>query len=529
MKEIFRAYFYDSKKNRGRSVGSTVTFIILFVVLMVGFVGGIFTMLSVAMCAPMMYVGAGWLYFAIMGLVGVLLGAFGSVFNTFSGLYLAKDNDLLLSMPIPVGYIMASRLLSVYLMGLMYSGTVTIPAVIVYFVTTDVGAAQIVCALLFVLLVSLIVLLLSCLLGYVVARISSKLKNKSFITVIVSLVFIAAYYFFYSRAQSIISVLIENVLAWSEKIRGYAYPLYFFGRAGEGSLTASLVCFAVVLALLAVTWIVMSKSFIKTASMASEASGGKKKADADAKGDVRVRSMSSALFMKEIRRFTSSANYMLNCGLGTLLLPLLGVYLIFKANGLNEALNDAFGASGNGIKVVVAAAAACLAASMNDISAPSVSLEGKNIWILQSFPVLPEKILFAKVKAHIALTLPSAIVCSVCTSIAFGLSAAEGIVSALTVSAYVVMLAAAGVWLNLKMPNLKWTNELAPLKQSAPVMLIVFGGWIISAAFGGIYFIVAQNVSALLYILAFTIIFGGVDALLIAWLRKKGAKIFAEL
>ena len=36
---------------------------------------------------------------ALMGLLAVFLGAFGSVFNTYSGLYLAKDNDLLLSMP----------------------------------------------------------------------------------------------------------------------------------------------------------------------------------------------------------------------------------------------------------------------------------------------------------------------------------------------------------------------------------------------------------------------------------------------
>ena len=43
-----------------------------------------------------------WLYFALMGGLGLCLGAFGSVFNTFSSLYLAKDNDLLLSLPIPV-------------------------------------------------------------------------------------------------------------------------------------------------------------------------------------------------------------------------------------------------------------------------------------------------------------------------------------------------------------------------------------------------------------------------------------------
>ena len=40
------------------------------------------------------------------------MGAFGSVFNTYSSLYLAKDNDLLLSLPIPLRVIISSRLLS---------------------------------------------------------------------------------------------------------------------------------------------------------------------------------------------------------------------------------------------------------------------------------------------------------------------------------------------------------------------------------------------------------------------------------
>lgn len=93
MAEIFRGYFYNAKKNKAYSQARTVLLIFAFVLLMVGF-------------------------------TSVFLGAFGSVFNTFSSLYLSKDNDLLLSMPIPVNAIMVSRLLSVYLMGLMYSSAV---------------------------------------------------------------------------------------------------------------------------------------------------------------------------------------------------------------------------------------------------------------------------------------------------------------------------------------------------------------------------------------------------------------------
>ena len=134
--EIFRSYFYNAKTNKKRSTAGIIAYILLFAALMIG-LGGMFTELSVSLCAPLTQAGMGWLYFALMSLLAIFLGAFGSVFNTYSGLYFAKDNDLLLSLPIPVRTLMASRLLTVYLMGLMYSAVVILPAVIVYWVTVS--------------------------------------------------------------------------------------------------------------------------------------------------------------------------------------------------------------------------------------------------------------------------------------------------------------------------------------------------------------------------------------------------------
>ena len=39
--EIFRSYFYDAKKNKARSRASTVGFIVLYAIIMVGLLGGI--------------------------------------------------------------------------------------------------------------------------------------------------------------------------------------------------------------------------------------------------------------------------------------------------------------------------------------------------------------------------------------------------------------------------------------------------------------------------------------------------------
>lgn len=232
--EIFRAYLYDAKKNRARSKAATVGYIIFFVLLMVGVIGGMFTVLSLTMCRSMAEAGMSWFYFAIMGLMAILLGAFGSVFTTYSSLYLPKDNDQMLSLPIPVNTLIAARLLGVCLMGLMYSGVVVLPAIIVYWATVSAAPLHLLAGVLFLLLISLFVMAISCLLGWVVAKVSLKLKNKSFVTVVLSLVFFGLYYYFFSfKANSLLTELLQNIALYGDKVRSSAYPVYLFGQGGR--------------------------------------------------------------------------------------------------------------------------------------------------------------------------------------------------------------------------------------------------------------------------------------------------------
>lgn len=323
--EIFRNYFYDQKKNRARSKAGIIGYILLFVAIMAGMLGGMFTALSLNLCAPLSAAGMDWLYFSMMGLLAILLGTFGSVFNTFSCLYLSKDNDLMLSLPIPVKALMASRLLTVYLMGVMYSIVVILPAVIVYWVMASVSLGVIFGSLLLMLLISVFILTLSCALGWVVAKISLKLKNKSFITVIVSLAFFGGYYFFYFKAQTLIQDLLANAAGYAAKIKGAAYPLYLFGKVGTGDWVAMLMVSAVIFALFAIVWVLISRSFLKIAT-----SSGKTEKRVYKEKATKPKSIPGALLEKEFRRFTSSPVYMLNCGLGILLLPIAGAALLWK-------------------------------------------------------------------------------------------------------------------------------------------------------------------------------------------------------
>ena len=520
--EIFRSYFYDAKKNKARTKGATIGYIVMFVLLMVCLLGTMFGVLSNTMCGPLAEMGMDWLYFVIMGMMAVFLGAFGSVFNTYSGLYLAKDNDLLLSMPIPVRVIMTSRLLSVYLMGLMYSGIVILPAILVYWFTVPVTAGRILGGVVLLVDISLFVLTLSCALGWVVAKISLKLKRKSFITVIVSLVFFGLYYFVCFRSQAMITDLLLNAEDVGNRIKGI-YPLYLFGRVGCGDGVAMLIVSAVVIALLALVWYLIARSFLHIAT----ASGNTAKTVYHEKA-VKPVSADAALLRKELGRFSASPLYMLNCGLGTVFLVVLAVLALIKGREVFLMMNALF-AGGEGFVTVLAALCLCLLAGSNDISTPSVSLEGKSLWIAQSLPIDPWQALRAKLRMHLLITELPLVVCAVCVAAVSGLDFLHAALLVVVPMVYVVLSAAFGLFMGLKRPNLNWTSEVAPIKQGLAVFLSMFGGWLVAVALGFLYYALMARVGAVAFLLAVTALFAVLALVLVRWLKTSGAKIYQHL
>ncbi len=520
--EIFRACYYNPKKNRARSKGAAVAYIALFVLLMVVVMGGMFTGLSLVLCGTFYEVGMDWMYFALMGLLAVCMGAFGSVFNTYSGLYLAKDNDLLLSLPIPVRYIMLSRLLSVYLMGALYSGVVIIPAVIVYWVIAPLNAAVVIGSLWLLIIISFIVMTLSCVLGWAVAKISLKLRNKSFITVLISLTFIGAYYFFYFKAQSILNDLLTNVVIYGRTIKASAYPVYAFGRVATGDWTAMAAVGAVVAACFALTWTVISRSFIRIAT-----SSGHTARRAYREKRASVRSQNRALLFKELAHFAASPNYILNCGFGTLFLVAAGVAMLVKGRDL-VAMLSLMGLKAGAVPVL-ACAALCAAGAMNDMAAPSISLEGRTLWLSRSLPIEPWKILRAKMNMQLLLTSLPMLFASICVLIVWRGTVLENALILLLPQLYVLLSTLFGLTIGLLRPNFTWTNEIVPIKQSMSVAIALFGGWLYAVALGALFLIIKTPIDPALYLGAFAAATAAAGAALYIWLKRRGSRLFAAL
>ena len=520
MMEVFSWLYKDRKSGKLRSAKGIAGYVLLYLIIF-GFLGVIFYIAANTLCDPLLSAEMGWLYWCLMGLISLFLGVFGSVFNTYSSLYQAKDNDFLLSLPVPASRILLVRLAGVYAMGLMYELMVIVPTMIVWFLTAPFSGIGTVCVVLIPFILSVLILVLSAVLGWVVAMIAGHLKHKNIITVFVSLAFIAAYYYLYSKAYSMLQMILLNAEAVGNTMKTALYPLYHMGLAAEGNWLSMLIFTAIIGILFAIVYAVLSRSFLK---LATANRGAARTAYKEQKS--KVRSVGGALLQKELRRFLGSSNYMLNCGLGIILMPIAAAALVWKAEAVQTFLSAAFPQK---YLPLLAAGAVCLLTAMNDITAPSVSLEGKNLWLAQSFPISGKQALTAKLKLHLLLTLIPAAPLIAALEWIIKPAPVFAVLIPIVVVLFVLLMASLGLTLNLKMPNLNWTSEIVPIKQSMGVMLALFGGWAIIVALAGLYGILEKIFSPLAYFFLLCGLLLACTSILLRWLFTRGVKIFNTL
>lgn len=73
-----------------------------------------------------------WLYFAMAAIVAFAVGIFGTMFTTQNQMYQAKDNELLLAMPVKPVAIIGSRVFVLYLLTFVFVVAIMTPAGLLY-------------------------------------------------------------------------------------------------------------------------------------------------------------------------------------------------------------------------------------------------------------------------------------------------------------------------------------------------------------------------------------------------------------
>ena len=524
--ELNAFYFQNRKTGKNRSRAGTVGFVILYVVIFIG-LAFTFFMVANSLAASLVPLGFGWLCFALMGLIALAFGIFGSVFNTYAGLYHATDNELLLAMPIPPRRILLVRMIGVYAMSMLYSGLIMVPTIVAMQLAAP-GVWTCIAQILLAILLGFVVLTLTCFLGWIVALISARLKNKSFITVLLTLVFLVLYYVVYFRINSILQNILQHADALGRTMRSL-YPVYAFGMGGEGDAVSLLAFAAIAIVLTAVCVWAMARSFTRIVTM-NRGTEGKKKDYRTQKAE-KAAGVNAALLRRELKHFTASPTYMLNCGLGLVLMLAAAVFALIKMDTVRDVtakLAEEMPTLSEGLPVLACGIVIMLGA-MNPITAPSISLEGKTLWLIQSLPVRAADVLTAKLRLHLFLCAGPTLICAAAIAYVLRVGYSVGLYMIVLSLLAVMLFALLGLIMNLKRPSFNWTNETVPVKQSMPVFVVLFGGWLFAAIVVGVYFLLRKFCSIDAYLIGCIVLYALVARLLNRWLLRRGAERFAAL
>lgn len=523
--EVFRTYFVNAKTNKGRSKKGILGMFLFFAAVML-FLCVLFGFMSYGLCSMLAGSPLEWLIYAIIGIVSVFLGVFGSVFNTYAALYMARDNEMLLSMPIPASRILLSRVALVFGMSFLYSGVVWIPGIIVSWFQGVHSQAGVIFGILLAPLVSLFVTVLTCALGWLVALAASRLKNKSFLVVIITLVFLGGYYAICFRMSDIMEYVVQNREKLGAAFKKWLGLIYYLGMAANGDFPGMFVFTAVTAVLSAVCFFLLSKSFSKILTANTQ---GKKAVFKAA--SIRRDSFRMALFKREWKRFASSPTYMLNCGLGIVILIVLAVLALIKKADLQGILFLAFVSMKPLYEMLPLAVMAviCMIAGLDCISTPSVSLEGRNLWILRTLPVSGRDVMQVKLALHVVLNTVPAIFASVVIHYCLKTEAVMTLLGTLFCVLFIVLDGCLGLIIGVLRPNFHWTSEAMPIKSSINVILSMLVGLIVPAALVGIFYLLHGALSMTVYMLLANVVMAILTVLAAAWVMTKGAEVFETL
>ncbi len=513
------AFLFYGKDGKRRSQKSLIGFGILMLYAF-GALCFVFYQMGKLLCEPLAAQGLTWLYFAFMGTVATAFGVIGGMFTAKTKLYEAKDNDLLFAMPIPAWMVLFARMVGLYVYTLLFEALVFAPAVVCYFVVVEFSLPVLFGSIMTLLLMPCGALAICTLLGWLLALASAKLPNKNLLTTVLSLAFLVAYIVLYSKLNEYMTYVIMNGGKVAAKMKTLLYPFSKLGFACTGDIVAWLLYVLMFVGAFALVYLLISLTYLRLVT----ANRGGRRVKYRSK-ERKQGSIFSALFRKECMRYTKNPMLALNCFLGTLFYLILPFLCIFMKE--LRVLGDVKEICE--IVAMILAVILCAVATMNALSASSVSLEGENLWIVRSLPVKTEKLLFVKLAVHCLFTAIPSVVSILTLCIFMKVPVLYSVAVWAATWSFILLTAILGQVFNLKMPNLHWTNELVAVKQNMAAVCSMLSDWGILIALVGGYFLFGKYLFAGGYFLVCIALMLIVSGLLIWWLKRRGTKILENL
>ncbi|SHK02620.1 ABC-2 type transport system permease protein [Hathewaya proteolytica DSM 3090] len=469
-------------------------------------------------------------------LVVMLLTFFTSMFKAQGILFSAKDFELLMTMPVQPSTILSSKIIELLVINYLFSAMVIFPSSIIYF-TYKQGVNPVfflfIIALFF--FVPLLPIVISSLFAFLLSYISSKVKAKNIVLMILSMASLILILVGSSKMNTLISYVMKNSTSITNAINKLCPPAFLYVDAVTNYNIISLIkmiLWSLIPFILFVA--VFSKGYMDI---------NLKLGEIYKKGNYKIKrlkqsSVFKALLKKEIKRYISSPIYVMNTSVGVVMSTVAAVSSLFVGSqGIIKIL-----ASGNDMTAVmplmlqfiqlIPIAVLVFSASLSCTTGSSISIEGKNLWILKTLPVEAKQVFLVKIFVNLIITVPAIILDSILFAIGFKLNPLN-FFFVLSIPLLLSLFSAiSGLIINLTFPNFSWKSETYVVKQSISSMLSMFLGIIVMIAIGFIIYLTYKFTSIrnlYVYLTAVIVVLTILIFIAIMKLRKKGEQMFREL
>lgn len=377
-------------------------------------------------------------------------------------------------LPVEERAIIVSRFLSMYVTDMLMGMLVMFPGMAVYGVMERPGIGFYLLGLTGSLFLPLLPLTAASLAGALIAGIGSRWKRKNLAMIALTMLFICAILVGSMRMSQVDVDSMENVLEklppmLREQISRRYPPAMWLSRAmTQGSASGFVLFVTVPLGCFLLFLEILRRFYGRICALLS--TDGVKSREGYRQRDLTARSPLISMMQRELRRYFSSVVYVTNTLVGELMMVLLAIAVLLMGTQAVDGLLGIPGVTQRALPVLLG-----ILPVMIPTTACAISMEGKQWWIMQTFPVREKDLMGSKVLVNLLVAAPFYLVSEL--ALLFALRPGfDGALSLLVVPAvYIIFGAEAGLAVNRRLPVFDWENETSVVKQSAStfVMLVV--------------------------------------------------------
>lgn len=520
----YRLNSYKDAKNRKRAVGMTALAIMVILICFL-YIGGASLLVSDILISMNLLEILLVFAFALPFFVLLLM----NMYKMPSTLFSFKDFDMLMSLPIKENVILTAKIIKLMLSSYIWQFLMSFPIFLVYCIKAQyVSVFTVVVYILLFLILPLLPMSIASASGFLIAKISAKMKSKNLIIILGSFLLLIVIMGISFSIQNIINeqVIINAVQSIANIESSFLlFKLYVDSVARLNIL--SMLLFALIFITPFILFIYLfGKAFkkINSALMETGASHNVKSIKYEMDSPV------IAIFRKELRVYSHCAICVVNTLFGMVLLFLASVAALVMDLNLEAMLSDfgTIGINSQDLKFLLVAILCGFCIMLSSPTSSSISLEGKNLWIVKSLPIEIKNIFIGKLGLGLLVTVPISLVSSFLLSIAFNLSFIQWLILLILIVSMSFLSAVFGLFANILLPKTEFKSPTEVVKQSASVMVATFGGMFlvfIPILVGALLKISNINI----YILLVSAVYALITFIMWRFMVTKGVRIFSKL